>query len=92
MLGLVDGAVPCAATSGFLLYLATRGGSPLLGMAGGFFFGLGTATGPALLVCGIAPSLWRRLTGKPQTRIILRVAGASVLFLWSFFLLAGAGL
>ncbi|POQ98145.1 hypothetical protein AU468_14405 [Alkalispirochaeta sphaeroplastigenens] len=92
VLGLVDGAVPCAATSGFLLFLATRGGSPLLGMAGGFLFGLGTATGPALLICGLAPSLWRRLAGNSRARLILRVAGSSILFLWAILLLAGAGL
>lgn len=91
LLGLVDGAVPCGATTGFLLYLAAHGGGIPFGVASGLVFGVGTMTGPVLLVCGITPRLWRRLAGRRKAQLGLRVAGSAVFFFWALLLLAGGG-
>jgi hypothetical protein len=89
LLGLVDGAVPCGATTGFLLYLAAHGGGIPFGVASGLVFGIGTMTGPVLVVCGITPRLWRRLAGKRKAQLALRVAGSAVFFFWALLLLTG---
>ncbi len=89
VIGLVDGAVPCAATSGFLLYLATQGGSVAEGVLNGLLFGLGTATGPVLLMCGLAPYLWRGMAGRRGAQLVLRTAGSAVFFLWALLILTG---
>lgn len=91
LLGLVDGAVPCAATSGFLLYLATQGGSVAAGVLNGLAFGLGTVTGPALLLCGVTPRLWRVLAAKRRAQLVLRATGAAVFLLWALLILTGGG-
>lgn len=89
ILGMVDGAVPCGATTGFLLYLAAHGGGVSFGIASGLVFGIGTMTGPALLLCGITPRLWRRLAGKRKAQLALRAAGSAVFFFWALLLLIG---
>lgn len=90
LVGLVDGAVPCAATSGFLLFLATQEGTLISGLLSGLFFGLGTASGPILLVCGVAPRIWKRFSQKPSAPWILRIAGSSIFFLWALLILTGS--
>lgn len=92
LLGLADGAVPCAATTGFLLYLASQGGSIGHGLMNGLVFGLGTATGPLLLVCGVAPRIWRRFAGNRRALLVLRIVGSSVFFLWAGLILTTGGI
>ena len=89
LFGVVDGAVPCAATTGFLLYLATQGGGVALGVIHGLIFGLGTASGPLLLVCGLVPRFWRRMAEKRTAQFILRAVGATVFFVWAWIILTG---
>ncbi len=89
LFGVVDGAVPCAATSGFLLFLATQGGGIAYGMLNGLLFGLGTASGPLLLLCGLMPRFWRHLSGNRTAYLALRAVGATVFFLWAWLILTG---
>ena len=89
LFGVVDGAVPCAATSGFLLFVATQGGGVAYGMLNGLLFGLGTASGPLLLLCGLVPRVWRRLSGRRTAHLALRAVGATVFFLWAWLILTG---
>jgi hypothetical protein len=91
LLGVVDGAVPCAATAGFLMYLATQSLGPISGLANGLLFGLGTSTGPLLLVCGLAPRLWRSLSSWRGARLALRMLGGMVFLVWAWLILAGRG-
>ena len=87
VLGLIDGAVPCPATTGFLLFLATQGLGFGSGMLHGLIFGLGTAIGPLLILCGLMPRFWRRLSGARSAQLALRAVGSAVLFLWAFIIL-----
>lgn len=82
LLGLADGAFPCGPMIGFMVYLAYAGGGILFGAASGALFGAGTVAGPALLVCGGAPWLWKRISRIRKAGVFLRLAGALVFFLW----------
>ena len=87
LLGAIDGAVPCPATTGFLLFLVSQGVDVADGVLYGLIFGLGTATGPLLVVCGLVPRFWRRLSGMRSAQLILRTVGAGVFFTWAFIIL-----
>lgn len=89
LFGVVDGAVPCAATSGFLLFLATQGGGMAHGMLNGLVFGLGTVSGPLIPLCGLVPGLWRRLSQNRAAHLALRAVGAAVFFFWAWRILTG---
>jgi hypothetical protein len=91
LLGVVDGLTPCGATTGLLLSIAALGGGVFHGLFAGLLFGLGTITGPLLLVCGVTPPLWSRIARVRYSGMILRVMGAAVFFYWSFLLMVGGG-
>lgn len=89
LLGLIDGLTPCGATAGFLFYVAALGRGLWFGLSAGLLFGLGTITGPALIVCGVAPVLWSRLARFRHSGMILRIIGSAVFFVWALVLLLG---
>ncbi|AFG36985.1 hypothetical protein Spiaf_0896 [Spirochaeta africana DSM 8902] len=89
LLGLVDGVVPCAATTGFILFISTQGYSLVSGLLSGMAFGVGTSTGPVLLVSGLAPRVWKRLAGRRHAQLVLRGVGAAVFFAWALLILVG---
>lgn len=92
VLGVIDGLIPCGATTGFLLYVAAVGSGVWHGLFAGLLFGLGTVTSPVLLVCGVTPSLWAKLAHFRHSTLVLRVLGAIVLFVWSLQLLLVGGI
>ena len=91
LLGVVDGLTPCGATTGLLLAVAGLGTGIVQGLLAGLFFGLGTVTGPVLLICGVTPSVWAKVARLRYAAVVLRVAGAAVFFVWALMLLAGGG-
>ena len=92
LLGIIDGLIPCGTTTGFQLYVGALGRGPWYGLLAGGLFGLGTVISPLLVVCGVTPALWSKLARFRHSRMILRILGAAVLFLWSIVLLIGGGI
>jgi hypothetical protein len=91
LLGVVDGLIPCSATTGLLLSIAALGSGIVHGVVAGFLFGLGTVAGPLLLICGVTPWLWSKVARFRHSGLLLRLLGAAVFFFWSFLLLANGG-
>jgi hypothetical protein len=89
LLGVIDGLTPCGATAGFLFYVAALGRGLWFGLFAGLLFGLGTVTGPILIVCGLIPSLWSKLVHFRHSGIVLRISGSVVFFVWALLLLLG---
>ncbi len=86
LLGLVDGIFPCAPFLGFLLYLAYISREIYFGILAGILFGMGTIIS-AVVISGITPYLWRKLSFFSKVDIILRIIGLSIFFFWGITLL-----
>ena len=87
LLGITDGLVPCGPLLGFVVYIISAGLTPAAGTLAGLLFGLGTMTGPVLVVCGVVPWLWRWLKRIPHAALGLRIVGTLVFFGWGIVLI-----
>jgi len=86
-LGIIYGLIPCVPMTGFLLYLLYVSKGILFGIISGMVFGIGTTIGPMLILCGIFPHLWKKISHFQNARIYMKIIGSFIFFLWGINLL-----
>lgn len=82
LLGVMDGITPCAPLVGFILYLAYIRGGLYFGIFAGILFALGSVIPLILVVCGITPYLWQKVSCFSKADITLKIIGFIIFSFW----------